>query len=173
MFTKFIATVASAALLVAAVSTAPAMAAHPPLGMQIFCVNHASSCKADSRSSVEMSDRLMGMLSQVNSSVNRSMRYRAESGPIDNWKIGGSSGDCEDYALTKRSRLISKGVPAGALRIATTYTRRGEPHAILVVKTTAGDFVLDNLAAEVKTRSSAGYRLRSISTADPRVWSAG
>lgn len=173
MFTKFIATVASAALLVAAISTAPAMAARPPLGMQIFCVNHASSCKADSRSSVEMSDRLMGMLSQVNSSVNRSMRYRAESGPIDTWKIGGSSGDCEDYALTKRSRLISKGVPAGALRIATTYTRRGEPHAILVVKTSKGDFVLDNLAAEVKSRSSAGYHLRSISTADPRVWSAG
>lgn len=170
---KFAAKALGVALLMSAATSLPTQAAKPPLGMQLFCLNYASNCRADTVDQVAMSDRLMGMMIQVNSRVNGSMRYKAETGMIDDWKIGGRTGDCEDYALTKRAQLISKGVPAGALRIATTKTRRGEPHAILVVRTSKGDFVLDNLSAEVKTRRAAGYRLQQMSTSNPLVWTTG
>jgi len=173
MTLKSFASALGVALLMSPLAAMPSQAAKPPLGMQLFCLNYASNCQADSTREVAMSDRLMALLSQVNSRVNRSMRYRAERGMIDDWKVGGRSGDCEDFALTKRAQLIGKGVPAGALRLATTKTRRGEPHAVLVVRTDRGDFILDNLSGQVKTRRAAGYRLQMMSTNDPLVWSAG
>lgn len=60
--------------------------------------------------------------------------------------------------------------PPSALRIASVKVRTGAGHAILVVKTTAGDYVLDNLDNIVRTWSQTGYRIVAISTADPRIW---
>ena len=54
-------------------------------------------------------------------------------------------GDCEDFALTKRERLIAQGVPAEALSIALVTTRTGLSHAVLLVATDQGEYVLDNL----------------------------
>jgi predicted transglutaminase-like cysteine proteinase len=190
MNTKFAKFVFGAALAVAAFQAVPAMAigvapTHvqnqfetfqvailPPVGMLVFCRGHGSQCRADSVSTVAMSPDLLSVLQAINTRVNSSIRPRHDTGR-DTWTVGSSSGDCEDYALTKRAALIRKGIPAGALRIATTTTRRGEPHAILVVKTSRGDFVLDNLRADVRTLGSTGYRIRTISTRDPRVWAAG
>lgn len=54
-------------------------------------------------------------------------------------------GDCEDYVLEKRLRLIAAGVPSGALSIATVISPRVGRHAVLLVRTSRGDLVLDNL----------------------------
>ena len=145
----------------------------PPVGMLLFCQGHGTQCRADNVSTVSMSDGLLAALQSVNSRVNSAIRPRRDAVGRDIWTVGSSSGDCEDYALTKRAALIRKGIPAGALRIATTTTRRGEPHAILVVKTSRGDFVLDNLRADVRSLGGSGYRIRTISTPNPRVWAAG
>lgn len=173
MNTKFFATALGAALLAGLVTATPVMAARPPVGFTIFCTNNAAHCAPDKVGQVAMSDQLIAALVKVNASVNNSMRYRAERGPFDVWKIGGSTGDCEDYVLTKRAKLIQMGVPAGALRIATTHTRRGEPHAILVVKTSEGDYVLDNIQKRVLLRAETGYNLRTMSSKNPLVWTAG
>jgi predicted transglutaminase-like cysteine proteinase len=148
------------------------VAALPPAGMIMFCRSNAAHCRPVSASRVTMGDELMVLLHRVNSQVNRSIRPMRDSGR-DKWQVGVRSGDCEDYVLTKRAQLIRMGVPAGALRIATTTTRQGEPHAILVVKTSAGDYVLDNLSASVRKLGSTGYRIRLISTPNPMVWAAG
>ena len=66
-----------------------------------------------------------------------------------------------------------KGLPASALRIAYTHTRRGEPHAVLVVKTSQGDYVLDNLTNSIKTLRASGYNIRSMSSPNPTRWTAG
>ena len=188
MNTRFAKFVFAAAAAVATINVVPAsaigfqtmayeapvmqVALLPPAGMVLFCRSHASQCRADDASNVAMSNELMGMLQSVNTRVNHSITPRNDTGR-DNWSMNVSTGDCEDYALTKRAQLIRKGVPAGALRMATTNTRRGEPHAILIVKTTAGDYVLDNLSASVRPLGSTGYHLRKVSTPDPRVWAAG
>jgi predicted transglutaminase-like cysteine proteinase len=146
-------------------------AAITPLSMQFFCAKNKSECAGTGRAQVTMTPNLMAMLKQVNSHVNRTIRPERDTADI--WELNPTSGDCEDYVLSKRSALIRHGVSAGALRIAYTHTRRGEPHAVLVVRTEQGDYVLDNLNNSIKPLRSSGYQIRSISSHNPNSWTAG
>lgn len=147
-------------------------AALAPFAMQVFCAKSPRQCAgAGTASKVTATNDLLAVLSQVNRRVNAAITPRNDR--ADTWQVGASSGDCEDYVLTKRANLIRKGVPAGALRIATTATPQGESHAVLVVKTSQGDYVLDNLSNQVKTLRASGYRIHSMSSSDPTRWIAG
>jgi predicted transglutaminase-like cysteine proteinase len=139
--------------------------------MQFFCRAHPAECAGSSSSSVAMSENLLSLLQSVTKRVNGRIRYKAES--VDMWTLNPSRGDCEDFALSKRSALIKAGVPAGALRVALTYTRRGAPHAVLVVKTSRGNYVLDNLNNQVVSLGASGYRIRMMSGANPLNWTRG
>lgn len=142
-----------------------------PLAMQYFCAQHPGECRGGGAGQVAMNAELMTLLKTVNVQVNRSIKPRRES--ADTWTLAPEAGDCEDYVITKRAHLIRAGVPAGSLRIAFTHTRRGQPHAVLVVRSSDGDFVLDNLTNSVKSLRMSGYTIRSMSSADPRRWVAG
>ena len=160
-----------AALSMTAVSMPAAQAgAHAPLGYQVMCLKDPSSCKGGGKAKVEVTGNLMATLKRVNSHVNRSIKPRNDSG-ADVWNASATSGDCEDYVLAKRAALIRAGVPSSSLRIAYVKTKRGEGHAILVVKTNGKDLVLDNLTATIRPLSQTGYRIVSMSGANPRQWS--
>lgn len=146
-------------------------AAITPLALQFFCAENPRECASGGSSKVTMTPNLMGVLKQVNGHVNRAIRPVADSS--DQWNLNPQSGDCEDFVLSKRSALVRSGVSAGALRIAYTHTRRGEPHAVLVVRTSEGDFVLDNLTDSIKTVRASGYTIRSMSSPNPTRWTAG
>lgn len=147
-------------------------AAVTPLSMQYFCAQHGGECAASGgRGQVTMSPNLMAVLKQINIRVNAAIAPRRDTADV--WSLNPKSGDCEDYVLSKRSALIRNGVPSGSLRIAYTHTRRGEPHAVLVVKTSQGDYVLDNLNNTVKTLRATGYNIRTMSSANPTRWVAG
>lgn len=139
-----------------------------PAGYQIFCIRNKSECRGGGASSVAYTSSTAALLRRVNDTVNSSIRYRSER--RGTWSVGGSTGDCEDFALTKRSRLIRAGLPAGALRMATARTRKGELHAVLIVKTDRGDFVLDNIRKKIVTRNQSGYRYLKVATSNPGVW---
>ncbi len=141
-----------------------------PLGYQLMCLKTPAECKGGGAASVTATGDIMKTLTSVNSRVNRSISPRNDAS-ADVWSVNVSSGDCEDYALTKRRALIKAGLPASALRIAYVKTRRGEDHAILVVKTSKGDFALDNLHSSVRPLSQTGYRVISASGANPLQWS--
>ena len=96
---------------------------------------------ADSNGLVELTEARRNELSAVNSAVNQRIRPAAEG--VDVWTVGGNRGDCEDYAITKKAQLMAQGWPARSLLVALAWTR-GQQHAVLVVRTTAGDLVLDN-----------------------------
>lgn len=140
-----------------------------PIAYQLFCFQHASECRGGGASTVAYNATTMARLSEVNRSVNRSIRPKAD-GPENKWSLNPSAGDCEDYAITKRSRLIRAGFPASALRIADVTTGRGVRHAVLVVKTTAGDYVLDNMRGSILKRQYTGYKYHRMASADPRRW---
>jgi predicted transglutaminase-like cysteine proteinase len=53
-------------------------------------------------------------------------------------------GDCEDYQLVKRKRLVEAGFPRRALRMTVVIDEEGTGHAMMMVRTTRGDFILDN-----------------------------
>jgi predicted transglutaminase-like cysteine proteinase len=107
-------------------------------------------------------------LVQVNTEVNRAIRPQADLagyGVGEHWALplaeGVAAGDCEDYVLEKRRALLALGVPRRALTIAIVTTAQGEDHAVLVVSTRAGDFVLDNLSGQVRRWDEVPYAWRS------------
>lgn len=140
-----------------------------PLGFQIFCLQNASQCRSSGSKTVAYSANLMRALNSVNRRVNRSIRPQNDLG-VDTWSINVRRGDCEDYVLAKRAALISMGVSAGALRIATARTRRGIPHAVLVVRTNQGDYILDNLSGTIKQWNTISHQLIAMSGANPLRW---
>uniref|UniRef100_UPI0026399AD3 transglutaminase-like cysteine peptidase n=1 Tax=uncultured Maritalea sp. TaxID=757249 RepID=UPI0026399AD3 len=113
---------------------------------------------------------LMDLLLRVNSGINRAIRPRNDKGDI--WSINVSAGDCEDYVLTKRAELIKFGLPASALRIATAYTQNGQGHAVLVVISRQGDYVLDNRRNAIHDWQNVDLTWVAISQADPKKWSS-
>lgn len=160
-----------AALSMTALSTPAAQAGkHAPLGYQVMCLKDPASCKGGGKAKVEATSDLMATLKRVNTQYNRSIKPRNDSG-ADIWSASATSGDCEDYVMAKRAALIRAGVPSSSLRIAYVKTKRNEGHAILVVKTNGKDLVLDNLTATIRPLSQTGYRIVSMSGANPRQWS--
>ena len=162
---------AASATNVKAFEAVTQVAAVTPLSMRYFCAKNRSECRGGGASEVTLTPNVMAVLKHVNVQVNRAIRPRQDSADV--WSLNPTSGDCEDYVLSKRSALVRQGLPASSLRIAYTHTRHGEPHAVLVVRTSQGDYVLDNLNNSVKTLRASGYSIRSMSTANPTQWSAG
>lgn len=121
-----------------------------------------------------------GQLRAVNRDINRSIRPstdRALYGMEEFWQRplltsgAGARGDCEDYALEKRARLIALGWPADSLALAVAVAPRIGLHAVLLVQTDEGDFVLDNLHDEPRALSSLDYVWLSRQTgADLTNW---
>ena len=93
------------------------------------------------------------VLDDMNSHVNYNVKYKADdfqglwNDARDSWR-----GDCEDYALAKMLALIELGVPQEAMGIALVDTDNDgkSNHAVLVVNTDKGAYVLDNRSDWVK-----------------------
>lgn len=141
-----------------------------PLQFQIFCIRNPKECRNSGQKVVAAKKSVMSILTQVNSSVNRAIKPRREK--TDTWSISSNYGDCDDYVMTKRHRLIKAGIPSSALRIAMVRTSWGEGHAVLLVKTTAGEFVLDNLRKTIVKRSQSGYNYINVQSGNARVWNS-
>lgn len=140
-----------------------------PIGFQLFCLKSPSFCQPGGAAEMAMTAELLEVLGQVNRQVNRAIRPQAD-GQVDRWTLNVKAGDCEDYVLAKRHKLMALGLPSSALRIAQVRTSRGEGHAVLVVHTDQGDFTLDNLTPAIRKLRASGYRVVAMSTADPLVW---
>jgi Bacterial transglutaminase-like cysteine proteinase BTLCP len=67
----------------------------------------------------------------------------------ERWNYPIDAGDCEDYALLKKQYLKKLGFKAGLLPLAVVLNEAGEFHAVLMVLTDRGDFVLDNRRNEI------------------------
>jgi predicted transglutaminase-like cysteine proteinase len=114
----------------------------------------------------------------VNARVNHEVRPQsdlAHYGVEDYWDMpfenGSKTGDCEDYALEKRKLLISAGLPMNALSVALVRTAWKESHAVLLVHTNNGDYVLDNLSPFVEPWMAVRYTwLKWQSRGNPNVW---
>jgi predicted transglutaminase-like cysteine proteinase len=106
------------------------------------------------------------LVSRVNRRLNREIRQVSDArlyGVDDFWarpQAQEAQGDCEDYVLAKRAALIAEGVPAAALSIAIVETRWGESHAVLLLASDRGEFVLDSLSPWVTRWDRVDYRWR-------------
>jgi predicted transglutaminase-like cysteine proteinase len=92
-------------------------------------------------------------------------------GEADHWTLPTSRGDCEDYVLLKRKRLIALGWPPSALLITVVRDERGDGHAVLTARTLQGDFILDNKTDEIRIWHRVRYHfVMRQSYLNPRVW---
>jgi predicted transglutaminase-like cysteine proteinase len=148
----------------------------PPFGFVEFCERVPSEC-VQSGSRAERFDatpELLSVLDSVNVTVNKSIAPATDQelyGVAEHWTIPVDSGDCEDYALLKRQVLINMGWPSSALLMTVVRDERGDGHAVLTVRTSQGDFILDNKYAGVKLWNQTNYRfIMRQSYVDPRLW---
>ena len=80
-------------------------------------------------------------------------------------------GDCEDYALEKQRRLEAAGLDASALLLTVVRKSDGTGHAVLTLRTTQGDFVLDNLDWRVLPWRETPYRfVKRQHPTQPGLW---
>ena len=114
---------------------------------------------------VTLTPERMSELRQINSHVNNTIVDVSDMdqyGREDVWTLPTSGrGDCEDFALMKRKLLLQRGWPASALSISVGTTSSGEPHAVLVVTTVSGEYVLDNLTSSIMRPSQTGHTFLS------------
>lgn len=134
-----------------------------PIGHYEFCKGNPFECSIRSRDRgpITMSDEWRAAIEYVNAAVNR------EIAPMNDQDIYGKEefwaypvngvGDCEDYVLEKRRRLHALGIPLSNLLITVVRKPDGEGHAVLTVRTSEGDLVLDNLSEEIKLWSWTNY----------------
>ena len=141
-----------------------------------FCIKYPRDCQVSSGQSlaVDLNASTLELLTRVNREVNNAIVPRKKSYGAnieDRWTISPTSGDCNDYAVTKRRKLIESGIPASALRLSVTKTPAGEGHLVLVVTTNKADLVLDNLVDAIKPWQNTNYQWIKIqSSTSPRLW---
>jgi predicted transglutaminase-like cysteine proteinase len=143
-----------------------------PFSHVVFCKNYSGECAtASGPETVELTPSKEAELISVNRTVNSQIAPRNETRGDDVWTLAPRSGDCEDYAVTKRHVLIQRGWPSSALRLAIGYTRQGEGHLVLAVRTSNGDVILDNETNSIRNWQDAGLNWQEIQSAEnPRVW---
>jgi predicted transglutaminase-like cysteine proteinase len=153
---------------------APALA---PFAYTRFCVQYPADCAASHNHfrprPIALTEARMAELREINRNVNRSIRFEHNDGGIasERWVVSPKTGDCNDYAVTKRHELIARGWPARALLLAEVVTNWGEHHLVLVVRTSSGDLVADSLNYEIKPWVQAPYQWVRIQTpAKPMFW---
>jgi predicted transglutaminase-like cysteine proteinase len=141
-----------------------------PVGARQFCVERPGECRdtAVAPGPVALTKGLRRDLDAVNRRVNGAITAVTDQtyyGQREVWTYPDKGfGDCEDFALEKRRELMRKGWPASALRMALVRQRNGEAHAVLVANTDSGDFVLDNLVADVLDWSQTSYKFVKMSS---------
>ena len=149
----------------------------PPMAYTQFCIRYADQCRESKvrfrGGPVHLDAGRWDDLKEVNKSVNESIVPEANTEGLagEKWLIGPSRGDCNDYAVTKRAELLSRGWPARALLLSEVKTSWGEGHLVLVVRTSAGDLILDNLTPQIRPWSRAPYRgVRMQTPKNPNFW---
>jgi predicted transglutaminase-like cysteine proteinase len=163
-----------------AVSAGPAMPtagrATQPIGHYEFCRSNPGECSVRSARSapLRLNPALWEELIDVNNLVNLAVTPRTDMeiwGREEVWSFPDRVGDCEDYVLEKRRKLIGLGFPVGDLLITVVRQTNGAGHAVLTVRTDRGDFILDNLEARVLPWTDTPYTyLKRQSTRSSGDW---
>ncbi len=148
-----------------------------PIGWKQFCQDHAEECSVSPAQAVDvqLTKAAYKEMERINRYVNDHVKPMTDLdhfGVVEKWSYPEDGyGDCEDYVLEKRRKLIQAGWPRGALLITVVRDKKGDGHAVLTVRTDKGEYVLDNQEDEILPWSETGYRfVKRQSQTDVNVW---
>lgn len=147
-----------------------------PAGATDLCTTYQWAC-ARADVAVQISAEQLAFADALNRRINREVRSISDQTQYrrpEHWALPTKrGGDCEDFALIKKKKLIQAGVNPQHLLVATVLDRNRNPHAVLVIRTPQGDYVLDNLHDRILQWQSTGYTfLRMQNPANPVEWTA-
>ncbi|MDD9912812.1 MAG: transglutaminase-like cysteine peptidase [Alphaproteobacteria bacterium] len=156
----------------------------PPIRQHAeFCQRNPQECRlANGNGRMKLTKIRWRQLVSINKWVNKNIIYTPEKGDV--WGYPKRvyyyhrgkfrfkyKGDCEEYVILKRHKLIKKGWPASSLLITVVWDENGEGHAVLTARTAQGDYVLDNKSSKVKKWNKVPYKFRKMqSHRNPRQW---
>lgn len=149
-----------------------------PHGYQALCARDARFCEAPTQPrpgvAVPADQALLERLAAYNRSVNAAYTPAedlATHGVSDLWTLPVDRADCEDYALAKQAGLIAAGWPRESVLIGVVIGETSPFHAVLIVRTSKGEFVMDNLTDEMVDWRDSGYRWVIRQSAErPQRW---
>ena len=166
---RIIGAIAGLALTIATTTTANAVnmpvggRTSQPLGHWQLCRTLPEECRTRSRTTtpVRLTGDVLRLLREVNDRFNTEVT-RADwdhHGVEERWSYPTTLGDCEDYVLAKRRELMRRGFRPSDLLITVVLQPNGEGHAVLSVRTSQGEFILDNIDPKVRhwTRTNYDY----------------
>jgi predicted transglutaminase-like cysteine proteinase len=167
---------------IAALPLAPPLLVHsggkPTTAWKQFCIYLPDECRIDlaEPALVTLTPEMWHLLKTTNKRVNVSIRPKTDRehwGVEDRWNYPDDGyGDCEDYQLLKRRLLIEAGLPRRALRMAVVADKEGNGHAVLMIRSDRGDFILDNSTDAVLAWDETGYTFIKREGSDDLAWVA-
>ncbi|MEI3804133.1 transglutaminase-like cysteine peptidase [Agrobacterium sp. CCNWLW32] len=133
-----------------------------PIGHYEFCQKYADECNIRSKATPppRVTDYGWDVIREVNTSVNTTIVAMTDQeiyGKDEVWEYPTTAGDCEDFVLLKRKKLVERGFSVADLLITVVRKPDGEGHAVLTLRTTDGDYILDNLTDDVKLWTDTNY----------------
>ncbi len=157
-------------------SMQPGSVTAAPFGYIDFCTRQPEECRAAASAphKVTLTARRWEELNRINAEVNRAIIPATDAElyrTYEFWTYPVNRGDCEDYVLLKRQRLMALGWPETALLISVALEPDGRAHALLIAVTDRGDYVLDNQSPAILPWTQTPYLWdKRQSTVDPLVW---
>ncbi|WP_293865370.1 transglutaminase-like cysteine peptidase [uncultured Alsobacter sp.] len=137
--------------------------ARPMAAWITFCQAYTEECRVNlsEPDTIRLTPSLWRDIVTVNREVNAFVRPMTDLehwGVVDKWDFAEDGyGDCEDYQLLKRKRLVALGLPRRAMPMTVVLDERNEGHAVLMIRTDRGDFILDNKRNDVLPWLRTGY----------------
>ena len=105
-----------------------------------------------------LTEKSWSLIKKINRDWNDKIQYESDSQhyhKTDHWEFPlDLKGDCEDYAIAKKQALESHGIES---HFACCWVETGGYHAVLIIQTDKGDFVLDNRYDEVRNYADLPY----------------
>jgi predicted transglutaminase-like cysteine proteinase len=138
-------------------------ATHPIQGWLDYCNRSPLDCSINlaEPATIHLDRETKRLLRRVNRQVNHDIVAVTDKdhwGVVDRWELPSDGmGDCEDYQLLKRQKLVQAGLPHRALLMTVVTDETGSGHALLTVRTDQGDFLLDNLTDDMKRWDQTSY----------------
>lgn len=150
--------------------------AKPILGWVRFCEQNPGECAVNPAEArvITLTPQVWSAILSVNKRVNADIKPVTDQehlGVVDNWSFPSDGrGDCEDYQLLKRKILGDMGLPRRAMRMTVVIDEIGEGHAVLMVRTDKGDYILDNKTSAVLSWDATGYSYVKRESQEATAW---
>jgi predicted transglutaminase-like cysteine proteinase len=150
--------------------------ARPVAAWVDFCRRHPTECAVETSeaATITMTPEVWRTILSVNRRTNARIKPKTDMehwAVVDRWDFPDDGyGDCEDYQLLKRKLLAERGLSRRAMRMTVVIDDLGEGHAVLMIRTDRGDYILDNKTSAVLPWRDTGYTYVKREGQDSTAW---